>query len=431
MSAKQELAACVVGLGLIWAGCGAADNTGGSQTGPGSSVGSPSPTGTSPTTGTTAGAKPATSPTATTPAAPAGGAAGVTGGAANPTTGGAQPMAMQMIPQTMPAVTPMGTSTMPTAGAPLAMGECLGKVAGFPTKFPGDEYCILPPPPDKGFQMHIGPSNYDNPEPQYLLQPGAESTPTFTTQSTNTQSIYFYYRQIRQRPGAHHNIVTSGSGGDVGLGQRIATSNNLAEDDPKGGIIAPENADVGISMPPNTTISVSLHSINTTQTTELREVWINFWYVDPSKVKEPVHEIFNIAPMAGIPPGGDVTYGSSCTVSGGTGRMLWAYGHRHANNVRFSAWRTRAGKKDLIYQAYNFEEPLVLDYSSTVMNPVPDTGPNVEGGWSGILDMMPGDVFSWECHVINKQAVTLNFTNNTYTGEMCILDAETVGTTCP
>ena len=183
-------------------------------------------------------------------------------------------------------------------------------------------------------------------------------------------------------------------------------------------------------MPAHTPISVSLHSINTTNATQLREIWVNFWYVDPSKVKEPVLEMFNIAPMGSIAPGADVTFGSSCTVSG-KGRMLWMYGHRHANNVRFTTWRTRGGKTDLVYQAYNFEDPLVLDYSSTITNPVADTGPNVEGGWSGILDLMPGDELSWECHVINKQNVALNFTNNTFTGEMCILDAETVGATCP
>ncbi|MFI5306546.1 MAG: hypothetical protein ACHQ53_04285 [Polyangiales bacterium] len=406
-------------------GCGSSDNTTGNpSSAPGTSTGSPSPTGSTvsgPSATNPTGAQAATNPQPTT------GAAGVGGGGTAPTTGSTQ--MMPATPTNAPMPTGGMTTTMPMAGTAMAMNEC-GSLPGFPTQFAGDEYCILPPPADKGFQMHIGPSNYANPEAQYLLQPGEESTPTFSTTSGNTQQVYFYYRQIRQRPGAHHNIVTSGGGGDIGLGQRIATSNNLAEDDPKGGIIAPENMDVGISMPPNTPISVSLHSINTTQKVELREVWINFWYVDPSKVKEPVKEIFDIAPQNPIPPGADVTYGSSCTVSG-TGRMLWMYGHRHANNVRFTVWRTRASKKDLVYQSYNYEEPLVLDYSSTVMNPVPDTGPNVEGGWSGILDMMTGDVFSWECHVINKQTVTLNFTNNTYTGEMCILDAESVGATCP
>ena len=37
---------------------------------------------------------------------------------------------------------------------------------------------------------------------------------------------------------------------------------------------------------------------------------------------------------------------------------------------------------------------------------------------------------AWECHVINEQPNTLRFTNETYAGEMCIMDGETVGATC-
>jgi len=277
--------------------------------------------------------------------------------------------------------------------------------------------------------MHVGPSNYDNPEAKYILTAGEETTDTFTVTSTNDKEIYFYYRQYRMRPGAHHNIISSGNAGDIGLGQRIGTVNSLTEDYPKGGIIAPENTGVGIKMKPHSSINVSLHSINPSQKTELREIWVNFWYRNPEDVTDPVNEIFAAAPMAGIPPGADVMVNGSCAVSG-KGRMLWAYGHRHANNTRFSVWRSRAGKKDLVYQGYNWEETLVLDYSSTVKNPVPDTGPNVEGGWSGILDMQAGDQFTWECHVVNKTNGVLNFTNNTFTGEMCILDAETVGANC-
>jgi hypothetical protein len=55
----------------------------------------------------------------------------------------------------------------------------------------------------------------------------------------------------------------------------------------------------------------------------------------------------------------------------------------------------------------------------------------IEGGWSGILDVQPGDQFQWECHVVNQTDGTLRFTNNTYTGEMCIMDAELVGANCP
>jgi len=314
-------------------------------------------------------------------------------------------------------------ATMPTPGK-VSLGECNIK-----TKFAGDEYCILPPPPDKGFQMHVGPKDPNNPEARYILQPGEERTDDFATNSSNDKQIYFYYRQYRQRTGAHHNIITSGSGGDSGLGQRIATYNVLAEDYPKGGAIAPENQDVGISLGPNAPINVSLHSINTTEKQQLREVWVNFWYKDASEVKEPVKEVFAIAPPTPIPPKADVMTNGSCSVSG-NGRMLWAYGHRHANTVQFTIWRQRAGKKDLVYQSYNWEDVLQLEYASNVMNPVADMPMGTEGGWSGVLDTKAGDQFVWTCHVINKQNTTLNFTNNTYTGEMCILDSERVGGGC-
>jgi hypothetical protein len=132
--------------------------------------------------------------------------------------------------------------------------------------------------------------------------------------------------------------------------------------------------------------------------------------------------------MGAIPPGADVTTSGSCRVSG-NGRMLWMYGHRHASTVSFTVWRNRGGMKDLVYQGYDYDEPLVLDYSSTVKNATPGPMPQ-EGGWSGILDTKTGDTFSWECHVINTSAGTLLFTNNTFSGEMCILDAEMVGSSC-
>jgi hypothetical protein len=347
-----------------------------------------------------------------------------------PTMAAAGSSAPVVMPSTAGA-TSMGTagagSPVPTATVPQAMqhtpGEC-----NLHTNYASDELCILPPPPDKGFQMHIGPTNYDNPEAKYILAAGQELTSDFPVVSTNDKEIYFYVREYRMRLGAHHNIITSGGGGDSGLGQRIGTVNTLVEDYPKGGLIAPENKGVGIRMPAHTQINVSLHSINTSTKPQLREMWVNFWYRPAAEVTDPVKEVFAIAPMSGIAPKADVTTKGSCNVTG-NGRMIWAYGHRHANTVSFTVWRARSGKKDLVYQGYSWEEPITLDYSSTVMNAVPGDAPN-EGGWSGILDAKTGDQFVWECHVINQTNGTLNFTNNTYTGEMCILDAEMVGAGC-
>ena len=331
-------------------------------------------------------------------------------------------------PPAMTPTTPVDPTTPDPSGAPkpLAMDEC-----GLNTKFPGDEYCLLPPPPDKGFQIHVGPTNYDNPEPQYILAAGDEATNDFKVTSGNTSKKFFYYRQFRMRPSAHHNIVTSSAGGGFGMGRRIGTSNHLAEDSPSGGVIAPENEGVGIEIAPNQTINVNLHSINISDKPMLREVWINFWYRDESEVTESVEEMFQTGDVTfAVQPREDKVLGPyKCTIQG-NGRMLWFYGHRHANNVRFSVWRNRGSQRDLFYEGLNWEEPLVLEFSSTVKNPVPDRAKNIEGGWSGILDMKAGDVIEWECHVINKTDGVLRFANETYTAEMCIMDAELVGANC-
>ena len=413
------------GLGLVLvcgAGCGPEATSGV----PAGTAAAPSATAAVPVVSTVGAAgAPAVTTAAPAPAVPVAPAAVPVAPVATPAAAPVNPAATPVVPGTAPAANPTTAPTgMVMAPMQHTMGEC-----GLKTKYSGDEYCILPPPPDKGFQLHIGPTNYDNPELQYLLQPGAEPTTDFGATSSNTSEQYFYYREYRMRPGAHHNIITSGGAGDSGLGQRIGTVNSLVEDYPKGGIIAPENKGVGIKMQPNTRINVSLHSINTTEKTELREMWVNFWFRPKEEVTEPVNEVFVIAPMGAIAPSQEIVTRGSCSVGGGKGRMLWMYGHRHASTDRFTVWRNRAGKKDLVYQGYSWEEPLVLDYSSTVMNAVPGESPK-EGGWSGILDTQPGDSFSWECHVVNKSTGTLVFSNNTYTGEMCILDAEMVGSTC-
>jgi hypothetical protein len=56
---------------------------------------------------------------------------------------------------------PLSTSGPdPRTGDPaLVMDECK-----LDTGYIGDEHCILPPPADKGFQVHYGPTDYDSPE---------------------------------------------------------------------------------------------------------------------------------------------------------------------------------------------------------------------------------------------------------------------------
>ena len=401
---------------------GSTGTTGGNTTGTGGAT-----TGTTTTTGTGG----ATTGTTTT------GTGGTTTGTTTTTgTGGA----------TTGTTTTTGTggATGGTGGTGGSAGKGGGSVdAGSPdsggpggcnlnTGYLGDDQCILPPPPDKGFQVHLGPTDYKNPEAQYLLQPGQEITNDIqAAPSPNTAKQFFFYRQYRMRPTAHHVIVNAANGSTgTDVGRRIGTANR-SEDYPVGGVIAPEDKNIGIPIEPNTPISVSFHAINTNMKPQLREVWINFWYRDPAEVTQPAVEWFEMGNVTfAIPPHTKTQIGpNTCTVSG-NGRLLWTYGHRHANNTRFIMTRIRGTKRDVFYDAYDWEHPLLLEFNTITTNRAPDPTNMVEGGWNGILDLMTGDKIEWTCDVNNTTDGTLRFTNNTYTGEMCIVDAEAVGSTC-
>lgn len=365
-------------------------------------------------------------------------------GVVPPVMGANDPAGMPttMVPTDMPAA-PMGTVEPPQTGMPedpttveppdgemeppMAWDEC-----GLDTGFAGDDRCILPPPPDQGFQVHVGPDDYDNPDSAYMLMAGEERTDNFTVTLTNEEDAFFYYRQYRFRPTAHHVILTTGESTVSGFdgGRRIGTA-NTSLDFPRGGEIPPEDQGVGIPISAHSSINVSLHAINVFEEPEIREIWVNFWYRDPAEVTEPAEQIFEIGDATfAIQPNEETTLGPYTCEIENDGRMLWLYGHRHANNERFTVWRTRGTQRDLIYEGYDWEEPLLLEYNSITENPPVNRDLGLEGGWSGILDLQAGDKLEWECFVANHTTSILRFTNNTYTGEMCIVDAEAVGTDC-
>jgi hypothetical protein len=317
----------------------------------------------------------------------------------------------------------MPTPVMPTpavdpnAPVKIAMDEC-----GLKTKFIGDDYCIKPPPADKGFQMHIGPSNYDNPEPRFIMMPGDEVTEQVPFTASNQEAVYYYWRQYRMRPGSHHLIITQGA-------RRVGGSSNAAKDNPEAGNIAPENKGVGMSLPARAALSNSLHYFNFTEKPVIKEVWVNFWYRDQADVKQPTSEIFSMLSM-NIAPGQHVNKHGSCAVTQ-AGRILTVYGHVHSHNQRFSVWRTRGGDKKLVHEAYDWEHPNVSEFSSTVMNPTLDTATKKDGGFSGVLDVMPGDQIEFECQILNDTATLFVGANEANDDEMCIMIGDTVGTTIP
>ena len=295
----------------------------------------------------------------------------------------------------------------------LAMDEC-----GLKTNFIGDEYCINPPPADQGFQMYIGPTNRDNPEPQYVLEPGRELTQNFTTISGNTSQIYYYYRQYRMRPGAHHLIINQER-------RRIGGSTSTAKDSPHLGMIAPENMDVGMALPAQVALRNHLHYFNITAEPILIEVWVNFWYRDASVVKQPAIEVYSVSPM-NVAPGEHVVISGSCPISG-SGHALTLYPHVHANNLRFSAYRVRGSNREPILDSFDWEHPYLAEYSSIAKNSAANRATRTPGAFSGLLELQAGDRVDFECEIENKTSGTLVGTDAVFDGELCILIGDTVG----
>jgi hypothetical protein len=321
---------------------------------------------------------------------------------------------------TMPADEQPEASTPANPGAPvLALDEC-----ELDTAWEGDQYCILPPPTERGFQLHVGPSDYDNVD-AYLVQPGQEINENVAATSGNTSDVYYYWRQYRMRPGSHHMILLRSGRMGSGGGARMGGTQIPAKDSPSGGVIAPENAGVGMPLAALTPLSFSLHYFNFSDAPLLKELWVNVWYRDPAEVTEPAAEVFSGLPI-NIAPNRHVVLSGSCPVTG-SGRLLTLYGHRHANNLRFSAFVERAGMRELVFEDFDWEEPTVLEYSSVITNQPPNAEARVAGGHSGMLEVSAGDSVYFECEIVNMTGTTFRGENEAIDDEMCILVGDSVG----
>jgi hypothetical protein len=333
-------------------------------------------------------------------------------------------------PVAMPTSTPTGgPATTPTAvptTTPTTPAVVCGNTNG---QFQGDEYCIAPPPAGQGFQLHYGPTDYDNPTEvaKYIINPGGEDNMFLPETSGNTTDVYYYKRQYRMRPGSHHLIISEGSAGNpFAAGRRLGGSQNESRDNPEG-TPPPENQGIGIQLKANDPLTLNLHHFNGSDQPALEEAWVNFWYVDPATVTQAANELYLFAPGASVPPGGHTIFSGKKTITQ-AGRILSMYGHRHASTVRFSAYRTRASNKMLVYQDFNWEEPSVFEFNSTTTNPPADPTKQVAGAYSGDLDLAPGDVLEWECEVQNTQSVTITYgQNEALDSEMCILIGDLIG----
>ena len=450
-----------------------------------------SPTGMTPTTpmmpptsvgtaGTSSSIPTPTMPPTQTPTMPGGGAAGggATPGMMTPAPdGNAMPMDCRGFSFENIKYSP-GGNVLPnkcepynaTTNNPYAV-RCTDVWPHYKTKFPGDNFCILPPPPDKGLQYGVHPQGlkwfeqvsagdmkgYEVSENAWLMEDGEEENANYLTSSANTSKINFYRSYPRMRPGSHHMIVSVGNTGTperwgpdtgTGLGAEFSLPGAQRPDENTPKSLEKPEEDKGLfsELPANAGIIFNMHHFNASGQRILKETWTNLWFETDATIK--VHgilglEFTQVATMA-IPPGDIQDFHYSWNITQPI-RLVTLFGHRHAWTTNFSAWVEQPdGKTDIIYQSYDWMDEPTYRYDSQTMNPTPNPTARTDGAATGIRMLMPGQKLHFNCHIefTNERATTekapmpsevgtLRFANEAFTAEMCILFGSTAAVRMP
>ena len=307
--------------------------------------------------------------------------------------------------------------------------------------YPGDEACLLPPPEGEGMQIHVGPKSYDAASvAPFIFRPGSESSECWSFHTPNTEEVWYQGYVLSGRPGTHHIIntmyATDHADGtmfticrDPGTGTTPDIIDNLPgaskaymPREP----VAPENANLGRMIPPRAAAQADMHYFNFTEEDILREFWMNIYFIPKDQVKDQANQIRGMGGIGwAIQPGTDHVYQYSAPING-NGRIIQLLGHYHAHGKRFSAWVKRAsGERLKVFEMYDYNDPQIFHYNSVAQNP--EFSDSAAGAYSGILEVSAGDTIQWECHIINDSNVTLTYSNEVETGEMCNLWGSTVG----
>ncbi len=374
------------------------------------------------------------------------------------TAGAAAPPAMPATPGAAPPTQPPTEPALPVEDAPptnggrtlAPAGVCVASASarvpchddpdpcGIDSGFDGDEFCLPPPPPELGVQIHLGPKDYNNPTEvnSYLLGAGEEVNVYGVADIPLLEDRFYNFVQLRMRPSSHHlinRVITKqATEGFIGgfdcpgqvLNGYFVGSQTPVRDDPAHGVVAPENEGLGRVISGNSSLCINQHAYNFTEGPLLREVWINVYFMDPSEVTQEENRIVVNANVGTIPPGAQRELTASSTVRG-AGRIINLYGHRHAWTDRFAVWHNDR----LIYDSWDWVESVVYDFNSVTENPPINPDGGSDGAVSGVLEVQNGDEIRILCDVNNQSENTLTFSNEAYTGEMCILFGASVDAT--
>lgn len=303
--------------------------------------------------------------------------------------------------------------------------------------FAGDEFCLPPPKPGEGIQIHFGPKDYKDAAEvaKYVIKAGQEFDNSVIAPIDLTEQKWWNRITVHMRPGSHHwisyvvdgkpavkfyNDTSCGSATTVGS---LGGGQNLIYDNPPGGKQAPENEGLGRSVAGNSSLCMNLHAYNFTEKDQLREMWINLYFVDEAKVTQKASGVAMIGGLGlNLAPHTDKVSTYQKTI-GGSGRIIQLFGHRHVWTPRFAVWLN----EKLIYESWSWQESVTYNYDSLIMNPPINTAGKMDGAVSGVVDFKAGDVLKFSCYIENKSDMTLGFSNELYGGEMCNLWGSTVG----
>jgi hypothetical protein len=334
---------------------------------------------------------------------------------------------------------------------------------GLNSGFPGDEACMLPPDPADGFQIHVGPKDYNDPVQinRFSFAPGRESSECWSFHTPNTQDVYYQSYVLSGRPGTHHIINTmyrtdfpDGTTFTMCMDGGTGTNSNSIGNLPGASKaymprrrIAPENQHLGRKIPANTASQADMHYFNFTDRPILREFWMNIYTVSPEGITAEANQIRGMGGLGWllipIPPASDQVWRYSCPINA-PGRITALLGHYHAHGRRFTTFIRRGGvgqpcnndtwqaqtSCEKVFEMYDYNDPASFTYDSITTNPMFST--HSAGATSGILEVATGDVVDWECHIVNVEpdgtpGPPLRYTNFVQTGEMCNLWGESVG----
>jgi hypothetical protein len=355
-----------------------------------------------------------------------------------------------------------------TTNNPFAV-RCVDAIPNYKTRYPGDDFCILPPPPEKGLQIGLHPqgthywqemwagdmSGYsdDSITKVFEVAPGGEIEQTYRTNMDNADARSCYRVDSRMRVGSHHMATyKTSAAGDEGwqpvtpdvfvppnAGGFFWNSQRSNSDRPASSLEIPdEDVGLGVAVDARQGILLDVHHFNTRDVPILREAWINAWWVD-GPVQRAVEDKPLLAPVDVAPNTVKILEGS-LTPKRDT-RILSLFGHRHAWTTRFNAWVHRAdGSDEAVYDSFNWLDVPTYSYDSLSTNPVGNPDTETDGAASGILTVHPGDELLFNCHVDTTAAraadvgapmptQTLVFGNRAFDAEMCILYAQTITAT--